>query len=98
MFIIQYCLYSKYYLLRFLPGTMTNDMESRSKMRCPCPHRTTRESLRILMMINILGIDILQTSVGEFCLGVRVIKPVLRGNANWTPQQIVITLNINSLA
>ena len=38
---------------------------------------------------NILGTDILQgqtlqTSVGEFCLHVRVIKPVLlRGNANW---------------
>ena len=37
---------------------------------------------------NILGIDILQgqtlqTSISKCCLQVRVIKPVLRGNANW---------------
>lgn len=40
---------------------------------------------------NIRGIDILQgqtlqTSTGEFHLWVRVIKPVLRGNAPWEPE------------
>lgn len=49
------------------------------------------------MIMNILGIDILQgqtlqTSMGEFCLWVIVIKPVLRGNANRGPWQIVITV------
>lgn len=58
-------------------------------MRFPCPHGIHREDVkRILMIMNILGIDILQgqtlqTSMGEVCLWVIVIKPVLRGNANW---------------
>lgn len=39
---------------------------------------------------NILDIDIpqgqiLQNCIGEFCLWIRVVNPVLRGGINWKP-------------
>lgn len=40
-----------------------------------------------LILENILGIDTLrpdlQTSINEFPLSIRIVSPVLRGNANW---------------
>lgn len=41
------------------------------------------------------GVKNLQTSIGDFHVQVRVIKPVLKGNANWEPVSLwTVTVNI----